>query len=246
MSLEIKEISPRQRRVLQKLAEGLAPLEVAKQTGYSPEHISRLSRSPQVKIELHRLRANIEEQLALELPAIIGQALNIIITQLSSPNHTARTEAAKFVMRYLGKPFMERMVFSPDPDSDQAIEIQPVKEVYYYTPFASLHHQSQDLDSNTLNLLSNLADAKEIGVLRDNLLALLEQLPNAHPLKVDLLKAQTIDDWAVWQTAVRWHKFSGVTVDETRNATDQNVATGVIQEANDIENDFTNQSQGGL
>lgn len=109
MSLIINELSPRQRRVLQKLAEGLPAAEIAKDSGYSKEHISRLHRSEIGQAELIRIREQIEAKLAAELPELISQALIILKDQLSHPVQNYRAAAAQFVLKNLATPFVKAL-----------------------------------------------------------------------------------------------------------------------------------------
>lgn len=104
MSLEIKELSERQRQVLRRLAGGTPPMQAATEAGYSAEHVSRLQRSELGRAELQRLRAEAELRLAEALPDLVTQSLQILQDQLSSPIVSHRVDAARFILRYLAKP----------------------------------------------------------------------------------------------------------------------------------------------
>ncbi len=122
MSLKIKELSPRQRRVLQKLAEGLPPAQAAREVGYCPATISRLQRSAAGREELERLRAESEAALAEALPELVRKAVSVLETQLHSPLMESRVQAAHFVLRWL-TPRPVKMKKAEE-DGGQIIEIK--------------------------------------------------------------------------------------------------------------------------
>ncbi|WP_446812050.1 hypothetical protein ACH50O_10975 [Methylomonas sp. 2BW1-5-20] len=143
MSLKIKELSPRQRRVLQKLAEGLPPATVAKELGYRPEHVSRLQCSELGRFELERLRAEAEATLASALPKLVVDSVAVLEKQLQSPILEVRTQAAHFVLRWLAPKQIKGtaknigQVFEvvPDPvskDADKEFSITQLKDEVTY------------------------------------------------------------------------------------------------------------------
>ncbi len=117
--MKVTELSPRQRRVLHKLAEGLPPSQVALETGYRPETVSRLHRSELGRTELERLRAVAEAALAEALPKLVADAVTVLQRQLESPLLEIRTQAAYFVLAKL----------TPKPTKDVARQPGNVFEV---------------------------------------------------------------------------------------------------------------------
>jgi hypothetical protein len=124
LSLKIKELSPRQRRVLQKLAEGLPPARVAKEFGYRPEHVSRLQRSELGRLELDRLRAEAEVSLAAALPKLVVDSVAVLEKQLQSPILEVRTQAACFILRWLAP----KQTNGTAKNTGQVFEVIPIND----------------------------------------------------------------------------------------------------------------------
>jgi len=107
--MKIKELTPRQRRVLTLLSQGLSPTAAAEATGYTVEHVSRLSRTESGQMALAELRAQVEAQLVAELPGMVSEALEILKAQLKHPLQPQRAAAAQFLLKNLARPFVQAL-----------------------------------------------------------------------------------------------------------------------------------------
>ena len=111
-SIKIKELKPKQHRVLLGFAGGLSLSQTARDNGYTIEGACRLLKTPQAVSELARLRAESEAILISELPGLVARSLKIISAQLDSQFGDRRTNAAMFVLSHLAKPLIKTMPFT--------------------------------------------------------------------------------------------------------------------------------------
>lgn len=94
--------------MLLSLASGSTLKQAAVENDYkSFEAISRLSHRPDAQLELVRLRFEASEALAVALPELVTQAIDVLRSLLESNNFNARKDAALFVLRHLGKPLLQ-------------------------------------------------------------------------------------------------------------------------------------------
>lgn len=207
------EFSPKQTRALRALALGNTVTQAAIESGYSRGHLSRLASGPG-RIELERLRREAEAILASELPEIVKLAVQQLCSDLQSKNWDIRHRTMKLVMRTFAPVLMRAMqldeAFVPvlniiQSGNSSTIDQQVITEIVP-NDYKDSYIDMQDLDTKALSLLADLVAAQEMDDLRSRLAALLDQLPDIHPLKVELIQAQAVDSWTVWQTAAKWGK----------------------------------------
>jgi len=109
MTPKTPKLSDRQARLLKHLVEGLTPSEAAREMGYTTHHVHKIARSYQGQAELDRLRAESEEILAKALPDLLKQSLAILNAGLNHPVLTIRIDVAKFIIRHMGRPLIEKI-----------------------------------------------------------------------------------------------------------------------------------------
>lgn len=108
MQNKINELSPKQLNLLRLVAGGMAVSDVARETGYCIEQVSRIHRSERGRAEIARLTAQAEEVLAQALPELVEAALRVMKAQLRSHSEETQFRAAREVLK-LARPFVKKL-----------------------------------------------------------------------------------------------------------------------------------------
>jgi len=121
--MKVNVFSPKQERLLLKLAEGASQRQASREIGMHPVTVCRFMSKPEARQELERLRSESEQRLLQRLPTLIDQALDTLERALDSKNDPdRRLRAAQFTLR-LAERLSAQSVVKPNSASATVIDL---------------------------------------------------------------------------------------------------------------------------
>ncbi|WP_347258522.1 hypothetical protein [Methylocaldum sp.] len=122
-------LSPRQRKFLFRLAEGLSQAQAARETGYHVVSACHLLKRPEVRAELEHLRSEAEQELLTRLSKLVRESLDVLQRALSYKNRPAEQIMAARTIVLLVERLSARSVEKPNSAApavvDVPVELEP-------------------------------------------------------------------------------------------------------------------------